>query len=331
MQQPLRTEQRCSVAASQQAHERQRASVTPCCFCAGPAPTVSAQQRTPCCCTTHLACAGCAGGAACAGSIPVPASPARAHCRRRAPAVLRAAGGGSRAATRAAGSILCAAQLGGLPRHHAAAAVWAGESLSSCRADALHWHAVCRRQAQAKRVGWSALCKEPPFLNTCMRRCRAWPPCCTRCLWAARWRCCAWSTCWPLAMTWQQGEAGVLWGMRQQAWLHARQRLALRTPCARRPQPGCPRPVCARGDPAAGELAALAAQQLLHVDFSLLEAALAAFGRHLRPSGAAAQWPGAAAAAASLRGAVAAAARQTDDCVRKPLLARWLLEGSPDR
>lgn len=53
---------------------------------------------------------------------------------------------------------------------------------------------------------------------------------------------------------------------------------------------------------------------------------MAAFDRHLCPGGAAAQWPGAVALAASLRSAAAAAVRQSDDCVRKPLLARWLLQ-----
>lgn len=88
-----------------------------------------------------------------------------------------------------------------------------------------------------------------------------------------------------------------------------------------------------RGDPAAGELAGVAAQQLLLVDFCLLEGAMAACDRLLLQGHGGAGSPAAAAAgpeataAALLHREMLAAVRRSDDCVRKPLLARWLLGG----
>lgn len=88
-------------------------------------------------------------------------------------------------------------------------------------------------------------------------------------------------------------------------------------------------PACRR-DAEAPELAALAAQQLLLVDHCLLDGAMAACDRLLRPQpggGGGAGGATAGAAAALLRGQVLAAVRHSDDCVRKTVLARWLLEG----
>jgi hypothetical protein len=89
--------------------------------------------------------------------------------------------------------------------------------------------------------------------------------------------------------------------------------------------PACP---ACRGDPSAQELAAVAAQQLLIIDHLLLDEAMAAFDRVLHPLDAAAPPDGgvpSAAAAAVLQREVVAAVRRTDDCLRKPVLAAWLL------
>lgn len=105
-----------------------------------------------------------------------------------------------------------------------------------------------------------------------------------------------------------------------------------------------------RGHPAALELAPVAAQQLLLVDQALLDEAMALFDRLLWASGSPhgeGDWAGAGsltagsmpaalvpglpaagsnAALAALRREVLAAVRSTDDCLRKPVLARWLLK-----
>ena len=96
------------------------------------------------------------------------------------------------------------------------------------------------------------------------------------------------------------------------------------------------------GDPGAGQLAAVVAQQLLLVDHSLLGEAMAAFEPQLRwadaearaaaAAGTPAAVPGAAAArpalapAATLRCELLASVQRSTDSVRKPALARWLLQ-----
>jgi hypothetical protein len=60
----------------------------------------------------------------------------------------------------------------------------------------------------------------------------------------------------------------------------------------------------------------------LLVDYSLLDSVIDAFDRRLHAADAGA---GAAAAVVLLRREVLAAVRHTDDCLRKPVLARWLI------
>lgn len=87
--------------------------------------------------------------------------------------------------------------------------------------------------------------------------------------------------------------------------------------------PSCP----CRADPCAGDLAALAAQHLLLVDHSLVADAAAACDALLQHAGRAGD--PAAAAAALLRAQAVGAVRASDDCVRKPALAKWLVGGPP--
>lgn len=131
--------------------------------------------------------------------------------------------------------------------------------------------------------------------------------------WAVLWHCCACSKCWTSARSWLPGgqEGRLLAGVAHSA---------------HNPINSLPLSLHCRGDPAAADLAGLAAQHLLLVDHWLLDGAMAACNRLLQPCSAAAERPGAAAAAAALRSAAVGVVRQTDDCLRKPVLARWLLE-----
>ena len=76
---------------------------------------------------------------------------------------------------------------------------------------------------------------------------------------------------------------------------------------------------CSSVAPAADAAAALAAQSLLLVEHGQLKGALAACAPVMRG--------GSAPAAASLRRQLQAALQHSDDCVRKPALAAWLLRG----
>ena len=93
-----------------------------------------------------------------------------------------------------------------------------------------------------------------------------------------------------------------------------------------RPHSLCRRRPSCRDDPAADALAALAAQSLLLIEHSQLQGAMAACGCLLR-DGASGGGRGRAAAGAALRRQLRAALRHSDDCLRKPELAAWLLRG----
>ncbi len=115
--------------------------------------------------------------------------------------------------------------------------------------------------------------------------------------------------------------------------------------------PRLPAHLLCRGEPCAADLAPLAAQQLLVIDHVLLREALDDFDHTLSqlrstagghaPAAAAAgaassagpaaglspgAWPGGHKPYEALERELLAAVRGTDDCLRKPVLARWLLE-----